>query len=261
MPRAVIAELRRMRRIVESADPLTRSQHATVVEGDARDAVAYDDLHNESVGLVVTSPPYPNAYDYHLYHRFRLFWLGCDPKALRKVEIGSHLKNQSIADPIATYVDDMTRVLSNCARVLAPGRSLAIVVGDGLFHGEVFNTAVSVAAVRAEVGLDHVVTIDRALPVNRRSVTKAGRRLTEEQIVFMRRPASARASLVVPPNYALFPYERELQRRELSALGGRRRSERMARYKSRRRGTSSVRRSSMACSGLTPSLSHRCRCS
>jgi hypothetical protein len=49
---------------------------------------------NDSVDLIVTSPPYGNANDYHLYHRFRLLWLGHDPRHLAKKEIGSHLRHQ-----------------------------------------------------------------------------------------------------------------------------------------------------------------------
>lgn len=32
-----------------------------------------------SVGAVITSPPYPNAYEYWLYHKYRMYWLGFDP--------------------------------------------------------------------------------------------------------------------------------------------------------------------------------------
>lgn len=217
VPRAVLSELRRMRRIVTEAS-IERAGEARFVDGDARDPASLE-LDLESVGLVVTSPPYPNVYDYHLYHRFRLFWLGLDPKELRRVEIGSHLTNQAKAEPVAAYVDDMRKVLENCLAVLAPGRYFAMVVGDGLFKGEIFNTARHMTALGSELGFDHVVTLERALPANRRSVTQPGRRLTSEQIVVLRRPVGARSALLVAPNYKLFPYERELQLRELSALG------------------------------------------
>ena len=41
------------------------------------------------VGLVITSPPYPNAYEYWLYHKYRMYWLGLDPIAVKKQEIGA----------------------------------------------------------------------------------------------------------------------------------------------------------------------------
>lgn len=39
-------------------------------------------------------------------------------------------------------------------------------------------------------------------------------------MVVLRRPTGERAAIVRDPNYQLFPYERDLQRRELAALGG-----------------------------------------
>ena len=191
---------------------------ATFIDGDSRLRNEYP-LSAEAVGLVVTSPPYPNAYDYHLYHRFRLFWLGADPGVLRRAEIGSHLKNQAISDPGAAYLADMGRVLECCLDVLRVTRYAAFVVGDGLIRGEIFESARELRAVAESVGFEHVVTIDRTLPQQRRSVTKPGRRLTKEQILLLRRPESSRGGTVVLPNYRLFPYERDLQVRELEALG------------------------------------------
>jgi DNA modification methylase len=216
--RAVLTELRRVRRLAEDLTQ-TDAPAPCFVDGDARDPASFP-LQSDSVGLVVTSPPYPNTFDYHLYHRFRLFWLGEDPKHLRQVEIGSHLKNQTVRDPIEAYLNDLRAVLTNCLSALQPGRYATFVVGDGLFKGEVFGTAEALSDLAREVGYDHIATLDRLLPLNRRSVTKPGRRLTTEQIVFLRKPASPISAVALPPNYTLFEYERALQRRELEALGG-----------------------------------------
>jgi len=217
-PRTVISELRRMRKIAAQA-PAAAPGAVCIVDGDSRDPASFA-LEPGSAGLIVTSPPYPNAYDYHLYHRFRLFWLGVSPAGLRRVEIGSHLKNQAAKSPEDAYLSDTRLVLQNCYKALAHGRYAAIVLGDGLFKGEVFETARHVRAIASELGFEHVTTVDRALPVHRRSVTKPGRRLTTEQIVILRRPSEDRRGLVVDPNYKLSDYERELQLRELRALGG-----------------------------------------
>lgn len=218
VPRAVVSELRRMRRIAEEVE-LGSTGTATFVDADARDADSYA-APDASVGLIVTSPPYPNTYDYHLYHRFRLFWLGEDPSRLRRVEIGSHLKNQGLKDPVGAYLDDMRAVLTNCRHVLMPDRYAVFVVGDGLFKGEVFETARNLRRVAEEVGFEHVASLDRAVPEHRRSVTKPGRRLTHEQLLVLRRPVDGPTARAVGPNYELFPYERALQLRELAELGG-----------------------------------------
>ena len=44
----------------------------------------------ESVQLAITSPPYPNAWSYHLYHQNRILWLGGDPWEFKAQEIGHH---------------------------------------------------------------------------------------------------------------------------------------------------------------------------
>ncbi len=218
VPRTVLAELRRVRQLAEDLSRLSASE-AEFVDGDARDAGSFA-IDDNSAGLIVTSPPYPNTFDYHLYHRFRLFWLGEDPKELRRIEIGSHLKNQSIADPIGSYLDDMERVLSHCHDRLAPGRYAVLVVGNGVFKGEVFETAPALTDRAHGLGFDHVGTIDRTLPVNRRSITKPGRRLLREQIIFLHKARLPRTARALGPNYSLHSYESDLRRRELEALGG-----------------------------------------
>jgi DNA modification methylase len=217
-PRAVIAELRRMRRLAQRTSAPT-AERIRIVEGDSRDPASFE-LTPGSAGLVITSPPYPNAYDYHLYHRFRLFWLGRDPAELRRVEIGSHLKGQAHDHPTEAYLVDLRAVLENCFNALAPGRYAVVVVGDGMFGGEIFDTAEQLRRLGETAGYDHVVTLERKLPVHRRSITHAGRRLAEEQLVVLRRPHATPKTRVIDPNYTLFPYERELRTRELRDLGG-----------------------------------------
>lgn len=218
VPQTALRELRRIRRLCEGRE-LTGETSARLIEGDSRDPASFD-LSDGSAGLVVTSPPYPNTYDYHLYHRFRLFWLGEDPTALRRVEIGSHLKNQGRDDPIQDYLDDMGAVLRNCLRILADGRMAVVIIGTGLFRGEIFDTAAALTELGIEHGYDHIATINRPLPQHRRSITRPGRRLTSEQILFLRKPLSRRTAIAIAPNYSLHPYEEILQVRELHALGG-----------------------------------------
>ena len=41
------------------------------------------------IGLVITSPPYPNAYEYWLYHKYRMWWLGYDPLKIKEEEMST----------------------------------------------------------------------------------------------------------------------------------------------------------------------------
>lgn len=207
------AELIRLRDVLKSRPAVAGS--AKAVTGDSRDHCMYP--HPDSVALLVSSPPYPNAYDYHLYHRFRIFWLGEDPADLRRLEIGSHLTNQSSSDPIFLYERDMAITLANVFRVLQPGRFAAFVVGDGIHNAHIYETSSAIKRLGRMVGLVPVIDISRRLPSLRRSVTVAGRRLTGESIVILRKPAGASSQRVSPP-YELFPYEEELANRELAVL-------------------------------------------
>jgi site-specific DNA-methyltransferase (cytosine-N4-specific) len=87
------------------------------------------------IGLVVTSPPYPNAYEYWLYHKYRMYWMGMDPLAVRKSEIGARphyfKKNHQTEH-------DFERQMSRCfwlfSRVMRPGRVVCFVVGRSIIH-------------------------------------------------------------------------------------------------------------------------------
>ncbi len=203
-------DLRRAVRLA-SVTRYPRGVSARFEEGDARDA----SLYPSGVALAVTSPPYPNSYDYHLYHRFRLFWLGPGPSSLRAKEIGTHLKHQSEKDPAASYAHDMGTVLANVYRSLLPCGYFALVVGDGIYKGVTYETWKRLAGIASDVGYEVASVITRQLPVHRRSVTSAGRRLAQEQVLVLRKPAPVE---FVPPNYRLFPYEQVLADREAGAL-------------------------------------------
>ena len=40
-------------------------------------------------GMEITSPPYPNAYEYWLYHKYRMCWFGFDLLSVKAREIGA----------------------------------------------------------------------------------------------------------------------------------------------------------------------------
>lgn len=175
----------------------------------------------ESVDLVVTSPPYPNATDYHLYHRFRIFWLGHDPKKMGQAEIGSHLRHQKQATEFSSYIDEMTAALRNVNAALKPGGLAVIVVGDAVFKGETFPTSKHLGVAAESVGMRVLAEIDRDLPENKRSFISAARRLRKEQLLVLRKPTSRQKLFLSPPVYKLQPYEDSLRQLEVEQLVGR----------------------------------------
>jgi DNA modification methylase len=221
--RAYLDSLQAIRRRVEQFAKLNSEAEALFFTDDSRRIMA-DHLAPESVGLIVTSPPYPNATDYHLYHRFRIFWLGFDPRMLGEVEIGSHLKHQRKQSGIDEYAADMEAVLVRCFRVLAAGRYAVLVVGDAVFGGETINTADRLRSVANSIGFEHVTTVERPIHATRRSFSSAARRARSERLLVLRKPDREVTFSLVPPVYKMWDYEKVLRDLELSSLvRGRRR--------------------------------------
>lgn len=171
-----------------------------------------------SIDFVITSPPYPNATDYHLYHRFRLFWLGYDPRALGRIEIGSHLRHQKEQSGIAEYVSEMTVAIGQIFAALRPGRYATMVVGDGIYTGTTYNTADMLAHAATLVGFDVVGTIQRKISTMRRSFIAAARRASTEEILILKRPETENELVLSPPPYKLWKFEHALRIEEVKAL-------------------------------------------
>jgi len=92
----------------------------------ARDA-RFLPLQDSSVDGILFSPPYSFAIDYLKNDSFHLEFLGADIGALRENMVG--LRGRTPRQRFDFYKSDMERVLSECARVLRPGRCCTIVVG------------------------------------------------------------------------------------------------------------------------------------
>ncbi|MDI1362699.1 DNA methyltransferase [Methylotenera sp.] len=195
----------------------TRYGVSNFLTGDIRH-LSQKDIPDSSVDFIVTSPPYGNATDYHLYHRFRLLWLGFDPIALGKVEIGSHLKHQREASGFNSYFSDMVQALTNMKRVLKQGRYAVLVIGDSLYDGELYATAELLAEKAKSLGFDIAYVIERAVHKTKRSFTSAGRRATTEHLLILRKELKIIETSLLPPPYKLWPYEEKLRYRESEKL-------------------------------------------
>lgn len=118
--------------IARIPNAMTKGRGAVeIIQADAR-SVSF--IADSSVSLIVTSPPYLNAYDYHKYHRQRLHWIGGDKSVefARIREIGSHdefTKNNAVPEP---YFEDMASCFTEWARVLKRGGRCLIVIGDAI---------------------------------------------------------------------------------------------------------------------------------
>jgi len=96
---------------------------AKILEGDARCLP----LEDSSIDGILFSPPYSFAIDYLENDSFHLGFLGANIDKLRETMIG--LRGRTLHQKFELYRADMDKVLSECARVLRPGRICTIVVG------------------------------------------------------------------------------------------------------------------------------------
>jgi DNA modification methylase len=143
-------------------------------------------LKDESVHLVVTSPPYMNAYDYHKYHRQRMLWLEIDPHPVRKAEIGGHDKyTKPDANP-ETYFSDMRDVMREMLRLLKPQRYAFIVIGDSIVKGIKIPSQERLVQMGSEIGFEEATLFKRNVDASRKSFG-AGSRLKEEHIVCLKK--------------------------------------------------------------------------
>lgn len=174
----------------------------------------------DSVDLIVTSPPYGNANDYHLYHRFRLLWLGHDPRQLGKIEIGSHLRHQKESSGFDTYLAEMEQSLSGMLRVLRPGRYAVLVVGDAIYERVLYSTAEALSKKAEGLGFERVCIVERNIHTTKRSFVAAGRRATTEKLLVVRKPPKNVSVWFTTPPYKLWPYESLLRKREIESVVG-----------------------------------------
>lgn len=172
----------------------------------------------ETVDLIVTSPPYPNAFDYHLYHRFRIFWLDEDPRDMAKKEIGSHLKYQRGKKDGEQFEKEMKPVLCNCYSALKPGRYAVFVLGNAVFSGKEYITSERIAILAESIGFKVVGVVKRPLPETKRTVKSWARRATDEDILIMKKPSRGAMISLERVKYKMWDYEEVICNLEKKAL-------------------------------------------
>lgn len=203
---------------------------ARFVTADSR-SLSHEEFPDNCVDLIVTSPPYGNSNDYHLYHRFRLFWIGSDPRDLAKVEIGSHLRHQKENTGFKSYLDDMKPCLEQMYRLLKSGRYAALVVGDTIYKGKQHDSCRALAEISKPCGFEEVGVLERPVHATKRSFVAPGRRANTEKILILRKPPQELFIELTPPRYRMWPYEELMRERETKALLGRKGQNGAARWR------------------------------
>ena len=140
--------------------------------------------------LVVTSPPYPNAYSYHLYHRTRLIWLGFDPERFKKIEIGSHrkysAKGRNRATP-ETFRKEFEKIFHWLRDRLRDYRYACFVIGNSTIDGALVDNASLLAAAGANAGFREAARIGRTIAPTRKAFNPRMGSIKTENILILRK--------------------------------------------------------------------------
>ena len=150
-------------------------------------------LGDDSVDLIVTSPPYANALDYMRAHKFSLVWLGeqvAELSSLRGRYIGAERQDSGDAEllpedaqravaklseidrqksrVLAKYLREMRQAIEEMHRVMRAGRAVIIVVGPSTIRGQRIATQDYLASIAEQSGFEVVGVVERALDRDRR---------------------------------------------------------------------------------------------
>ncbi|MDE1853276.1 MAG: hypothetical protein KGI38_05965 [Thaumarchaeota archaeon] len=158
-----------------------------VVCHDARSLAEAPELRNRTFDLVITSPPYVNAYDYHKYHRQRMNWLDVDSTPVRTLEIGGHDRyTRKNADP-ATYVSDLKKCFAETSKLMKQGGRCCVVIGDGIVGGKAVPTHELIVDALWGVGLKFDYGITRKVDSSSKYF-RNGARIEAEYIIVTKKP-------------------------------------------------------------------------
>ena len=160
----------------------------TVSLGDAREL----EIGDESIDMVITSPPYLNALDYLRGHRLSLVWLGHRLSELRVIRSGSvgaerapdahqggvddivgamgHICDlpSRLNGMVRRYAYDVNCIVKEISRVLKPGGSATLVVGNSCLKDIFVSNAGAICRSATLNGLEIRGQFERELPRGQR---------------------------------------------------------------------------------------------
>ena len=145
-------------------------------------------IADSSIDLLVTSPPYANTYDYYLYHKHRMNWLGLNWKEAMDDEIGSRNKHSSKKREIDLYISDMEKSFRHFARVLKPGAYAIFVIGDSVIRDVLHKADEIVRSISEPLGFEWIDCVTYDLGLASKMFSRSFRRTDkEEHIILLRR--------------------------------------------------------------------------
>ena len=185
--------IRRYLSQIDAAASSVRQMSAVVGERLSCEVLNADILNapdTAPLDLVVTSPPYPNAYSYHLYHRTRMIWLGQDPERFKKIEIGSHrkysAKGRNRATP-ETFRREFETIFQWLRHRLRQQRYACFVIGNSTIDGVRIDNASLLSAAGATAGFQEVACFVRKIAPARKTFNPNIGRIKTERVSILQK--------------------------------------------------------------------------
>ncbi len=155
-----------------------------VICGDARRL----EVQSGSVDLIITSPPYVNALDYHRMHKDSMLWLDMDFSLFRKNEIGKHSRfSGNRFRLLSCYLGDMLRCMIEMNRVLKKDKFCVIVVGNSSVQHELIESHKFFARMGAKIGFRHIKTLFREIDKRKKYTSPTIGKINEEHILVLQK--------------------------------------------------------------------------
>ncbi len=140
------------------------------------------------VDLVVCSPPYPNAFSYHLYHRSRMLWLDMNQPKFKEEEIGSHRKYSSKGRnkaTEATFRREFERIMAWLSGRVRTGGYAVFVIGDSTLDGKTIENDQILIETALENGFQLELNKSRRLQDTKKSFNPVIGKIRDEHLVIL----------------------------------------------------------------------------
>ena len=162
------------------------STEAIIINKNILDITRKD--FNKKVGLVITSPPYPNAYEYWLYHKYRMWWLGFDPIAVKEKEIGARAhyfkKNHHTKED---FKNNMIYLFNLLSKIMVKNSYACFIIGRSIIHGMEVDNSVILAESAKINGYKLKYKIKRNIKKSRKSFNLSYGKICDEDIMIFKK--------------------------------------------------------------------------
>ena len=138
-------------RIADYSHKVNGDGYLKLLNADSRNLSMLD---NDSIDIVITSPPYANTYDYYLYHKFRKRWLDLDVHFAQYNEIGSRREYSSLKKPAEQWTVDLKKCFSEMYRLIKKEGLAFIVIGDSVIKKELIKIDDVITDFMPEIGFE-----------------------------------------------------------------------------------------------------------